>query len=344
MIVVPAERLLKLGNDIFKAQGLAPEKAEFLVETLVEATLTGHDSHGVRYFITYSDRIKENHIKIDTEPIIVQETPTTARIDGGYAPGQITAKKLTEVAVAKAKEHGVSAVGAFNCNHIGRIGYYSNWAAKQGVVAIMFVNVGGPSVSVYGGMGKSFGTNPISVGIPTGEAKPFLTDYATSVVAAGKISVATAKHAKIPLHWTRDKQGKPTDDPLAFKDGGWLLPFGEYKGYALQLVSELLGAVLTGSRVGMDPGQIPPSTNGVFMIAVDPGAFVGLDTFREGVDDVIRRVKEIEPEPGKRVMIPGEPEWESKESRLAKGVPLAEETWDGIVNLVEKLGLKIEDY
>jgi LDH2 family malate/lactate/ureidoglycolate dehydrogenase len=344
MIVVPAEKLLKLGKDIFKAQGLAPEKAEFLAETLVEANLTNHDSHGVRYFITYSERIRDGHIKVDAEPIIVQETPTTANIDGGYAPGQITAKKLTEIAVVKAKEHMVSAVGAFNCNHIGRIGYYTNWAAKQGIVALLFVNVGGPSVAVHGGMGKSFGTNPISVGIPTGEAKPFLTDYATSVVAAGKISVAKAKHAKIPLHWTRDKHGKPTDDPFAFSEGGWLLPFGEYKGYALQLVSELLGAVLTGSRVGMDPDQKPPSTNGVFMIAVDPAAFVGLDTFKDGVDDVIRRVKEIESEPGMRVMIPGEPEWESKETRLAKGVPIPEETWDGIVKVTEELGLKIEDY
>jgi LDH2 family malate/lactate/ureidoglycolate dehydrogenase len=344
MIVVPAERLLKLGIDIFKAQGLANDKAEFLVETLVEASLTNHDSHGVRYFITYSDRIKGNHIKVDAEPIIVQETPTTAHIDGRYAPGQITAKKLTEVAVAKAKENMVSAVGAFNCNHIGRIGYYTNWAAKHGVVTLLFVNVGGPSVGVYGGMGKAFGTNPVSVAIPTGEAKPFLTDFATSVVASGKLAVARAKHAKIPLHWTRDKKGKPTDDPFDMNDGGWLLPFGEYKGYALQLVSELLGAVLTGSRVGMDPDQIPPSTNGVFMIAVDPEAFVGLDTFREGVDDVISRVKEIKPEPGKRVMIPGEPEWESKEVRLADGIPIPEETWEGIVKKTEEMGLKIEDY
>ncbi len=344
MIAVPAERLIKLGIDIFKAQGIAHEKAEFITETLVEANLTNHDSHGVHYLVIYSERIKGGHIEVDAEPIIVQETPATALVDGKYAPGQIIAKRLTEIAVAKAKENMVSAVGAFNCNHIGRIGYYTNWAAKQGVIALMFVNVGGPSVSVFGGMGKSFGTNPISVGVPTGEAKPFLVDYATSVVAVGKISVATAKHAKIPLHWIRDKHGKPTDDPLAFRDGGWLLPFGEYKGYALQLVSELLGAVLTGSRVGMDPGQLPPSTNGVFMIAVDPSAFVGLGPFKEGVDDVIRRVKEIEPEPGKRVMIPGEPEWESKESRLSEGIPIPEETWDGILTLAEELGLKIEDY
>jgi len=344
MIVVPAERLLNLGKDIFKAQALANEKAEFLAETLVEGSLTGHDSHGVSYFVIYSERIKGGHIKVDAEPVIVHETPTTAYIDGKYAPGQITAKKLTQVAVAKAKEHMVSAVGAFNCNHIGRIGYYTNWAAKQGVISLFFANVGNPQVAVHGGEGRTFGTNPISVGIPTGDAKPFLTDYATSVVAAGKISVAMARHAKIPLHWTRDKHGKPTDDPFAFKDGGWLLPFGEYKGYALQLVSEMLGAVLTGSRRGMDPDQIPPSTNGIFMIAVDPSAFVGLETFREGVDDVISRVKEGKTEPGKRIMIPGEPEWETKDARLAEGIPIPEETWDKIVKFADELGLKIEDY
>ncbi|MBC8224085.1 Ldh family oxidoreductase [Candidatus Bathyarchaeota archaeon] len=344
MIVVPPERLHKLGRDIFKAQGLSHEKAEFLVETLVEANLTGHDSHGAYYFATYSERIKEGHINVNAEPVVVHETPSTAYIDGKYAPGQITAKMLTEVAVAKAKEHMVSAVGAFNCNHIGRIGYYTNWAAKQGVVALFFVNVGTPAVAVYGGVGKTFGTNPVSVGIPTGDAKPFLMDYATSVVAAGKISVARAKQAKIPLHWTRDKDGKPTDDPFAYKDGGWLLPFGEYKGYALQLVSELLGAVLTGSKVGIDPDRVPPSTNGIFMIAVDPGAFVGLETFREGVDDVIGRVKELKAEPGKRIMIPGEPEWETKDSRLAEGIPLPEETWEEIVSLAGELGLRVEDY
>jgi LDH2 family malate/lactate/ureidoglycolate dehydrogenase len=344
MIIVPAKRLLNLGKDIFKAQGLSKKKSEFLAETLVEGNLTGHDSHGVHYFVMYSERIKEGHIKVSAEPVIVHETPTTAYIDGGYAPGQVTAKKLTEVAVAKAKEHMVSAVGAFNCNHIGRIGYYTNWAAEQGIVSLFFVNVGGPSVAVFGGVGRTFGTNPISVGIPTGDSKPFLVDYATSVVAAGKISVARAKHAKIPLHWTRDKDGKPTDDPFAFREGGWLLPFGEYKGYALQLVSELLGAVLTGSRVGIDPGQIPPSTNGIFMVAVDPDAFVGLETFTEGVDDVIKRVKEVKPEPGKRIMIPGEPEWETKESRLVKGISLPEETWEGITSLAKELGLRIEDY
>jgi LDH2 family malate/lactate/ureidoglycolate dehydrogenase len=248
---------------------------------------------------------------------------------------------LIEVAVEKAKRNVISAVGAFNCNHVGRIGYYTNWAAQQGVVAMLFVNVGGPSVSVYHGLGKAFGTNPFSAAVPTGEAKPFLVDYATSVVAAGKVGVARAKEEKIPIHWARDKDGNPTEDPWALRQGGWLLPFGMHKGYCLQLLTELLGAVLTGSRTGADPNRMPPSTNGVLAIALDPGAFVGLEALKQGADEVIEYAKGFEPEPGERVLVPGEPEWESKEERLRDGIPVPENTWEQITELCDELGIDI---
>ncbi|UCD45955.1 MAG: Ldh family oxidoreductase [Candidatus Bathyarchaeota archaeon] len=342
MKLFAADKLRQLGVEIFTAQGLAREKAEFLSGTLVEANLTGHDSHGVTYFAAYSNRIKNGHIDVNAEPEIVKETTNSALIDGHYAPGQVTAKHLIEVAVEKAKENVVSAIGAFNCNHIGRLGYYTNWAAQQGVVAMLFVNVGGPSVSVYHGMGKAFGTNPFSAAVPTGEAKPFLVDYATSMVAAGKLSVARAKEEKIPLHWVKDKDGKPTDDPRATREGGWLLPFGEHKGYCLQLLTELLGAVLTGSRVGPDPDRVPPSTNGVLAIALNPDAFVGLEALKQGTDEIIDYVKNIEPEPGERVLVPGEPEWESKEQRLRDGIPIPDSTWEQITKLCEELGIDPE--
>ena len=342
MITQPADRLLKLGTEIFAAQGLALDKAEFIAETLVEANLTGHDSHGVSYYLTYSDRIRDGHIKIDAEPGITQETENTALVDGKWAPGQITAKYLIEVAVEKAREGMVSAVGAYNCNHVGRIGYYTGWAAEQGMIALMFANVGTPAVAVYGGLGEFFGTNPLSIAAPAGSASPFLTDYATSVVASGKLSVARAKHEKIPLHWARDREGNPTDDPFAVKEGGWLLPFGLYKGYCLQFVSELLGAVLTGSRTGRDPHRIPPSTNGVLAIVVNPDAFVGLDKFMQGADRLFSQAKSVEPERGSRVLIPGEPEWETKAERTRCGVPIPEETWEDIVRLARELGVEVD--
>ena len=341
MIPVSAEKLREMGESIFKANGLSPEKAEFLVDTLIEANLTGHDSHGVHYYLGYTDRIEKGSIKPDAEPVIIKESPTTAHIDGQWAQGQITARKVIQTAVEKAKKNMVSAVGAFNCNHIGRLGYYSDWASKQGIIAILFANVGNPLVSVHNGMGKIFGTNPISVSVPTEKAEPFLVDYASSVVAAGKLSVARAAHKKIPDHWASDSEGNPTDDPWALSKGGWLKPFGEYKGYGLQLVVELLGAVLTGSQSGLDPDRIPVVTNGVLAIALNPEAFIGLDKFKEETDSLLGKVKELTPLPGKRVLVPGKPELESKEKRLREGIPLPEETWTKIQELALRLGVSI---
>ena len=339
MIRVPADKITELGIEIFTKQGTSLERATFLVETLVEGNLAGHDSHGVYYYTRYSERIKQGYIKPMAEPEIVKETPGTAFIDGKWTFGQITAKKLVETAVDKAKENMVSAVGAFNCNHIGRIGYYTDWAAKQGIISTFYVNVGNPIVSLHNGLGKTFGTNPYSASVPTGGDIPFLVDYATSVVAAGKLSVASAKKAKIPKHWTRDQYGRVNDDPNILRDGGWLLPFGEYKGYGLQMVCELLGAVLTGSRVGPSGVELPPSPNGIFMMAVNPEAFIGLDEFTKNTDALLKQVKNWPALGGERVYVPGEPEKETKEKRLREGIDLPETTWGEIMALCEELGI-----
>lgn len=343
MIIRSAEILRDLGAQIFAAQGVPLDKAELIAETLVEANLTGHDSHGVSYYVTYSDRIKKGFIDVEAEPKIVKETPSSALVDGRWAPGQVTAMKVIGLTVEKAKGHAVSAVGAFNCNHIGRVGYYTNWAARHGVAALAFVNVGHPSVSVHNGLGKVFGTNPISAAFPTGEAKPFLMDYATSIVAAGKLSVARANHKKIPTNWVRDKEGNITDDPFALREGGWLLSFGEHKGYCLQFIAELLGAVMTGSRTGLDPETEPYSPNGVFAIAIDPNAFVGLEVFKKRADSLLFGVKGTKPKPEKRILIPGEPEWETKGQRLSEGIQIPDETWNQIVSLVKELGIEIDE-
>jgi LDH2 family malate/lactate/ureidoglycolate dehydrogenase len=339
MIKVQADKIKEIGIEIFKKQGVSLEHASYLVETIVEANLTGHDSHGVCYYVRYSDRIKEGSLNVEAEPVIVKETSGTALIDGNWTFGQITAKRLVEIAVKKAKENMVSAVGAYNCNHIGRIGYYTDWAAKQGIISTFYVNVGNPSVSIFNGFGKTFGTNPYSVSVPTSGDTPFLVDYATSVVSAGKLSFARAKGTKIPKHWARDKNGRESDDPNVLKEEGWLLPFGEYKGYGLQMVCELLGAVLTGSRIGLSGLSNPPSPNGIFMLAVNPDAFVGLDEFTKNTDKLLEQVKNWPALDEEQVMTPGMPEQESKKLRLKAGFKVPMTTWNEIMELCEELGI-----
>ncbi|MBM3292235.1 Ldh family oxidoreductase, partial [Candidatus Bathyarchaeota archaeon] len=193
----------------------------------------------------------------------------------------------------------------------------------------------------FHGTKRTFGTNPVSIAAPTAQ-DPFLMDYATSLAAMGKVNVARAKHLKIPTNWSRDKDGNPTDDPSDLGKGGWLMPFGEHKGYGLQVAAELLGAVLTGSRTAMEGDRGPPSPNGVFCIAINPEAFVGLEAFKEKSAEAINVIKSRPPEKGEIVLVPGDPERISKESRLSDGIPLPEDTWEQIKQLCESLGIDSE--
>jgi LDH2 family malate/lactate/ureidoglycolate dehydrogenase len=342
MITIPADQLRDLGVKLFTAQGASIERSEYLVNSLVDANLTGHDSHGAHYYIRYSERIKNGHIFKDAVPEVVKESPGSALIDGKWTFGQITAKTAVELAVKKAKENMVAGVGAFNCNHIGRLGWYTSWAAKQGIITTMYANVGHPSVSVHNGFGRTFGTNPYSASVPTSGDTPFLVDYATSVVAHGKVSVAKAAKKDIPSHWTRDKEGKVTTNSQDLDDGGWLLPIGGYKGMGLQMVSELIGAVLTGSRVGPAPYTDPPSPNGVFIMAINPEGFIGADKFKTDTASLIETVKAWPSLEGEQVLVPGMPEEISKEKRLKDGIQLPEETWEEMVALCKEHGVDLD--
>jgi LDH2 family malate/lactate/ureidoglycolate dehydrogenase len=193
-------------------------------------------------------------------------------------------------------------------------------------------------------MGKIFGTNPFSVSLPTGSDIPFLVDYATSVVAAGKLSVAISKNEKIPEYWARDKNGKKTNDPNILQNGGWLLPFGNHKGYGLQMTTELIGAVLTGSRTGPDVETIPPSSNGSLIITINPEAFVGLHQFQKNTTELLNQVKKSPAINGERVLIPGEPEKESKIIRQERGIPVPTETWKSIISLCDELEINIKSF
>lgn len=339
MVTLCPEGLKSLGTKIFTAQGSSEKDAELLSRTLVEANLTGHDSHGVHYFLHYSDRIRDGWIDPQAQPEKVEDTVSHAVIDGHWAFGQVTAMRAINLCMEKARRNIVAAVGVRRCNHIGRVGYYTQHAAKEGLISMFFVNVNHPIASVYNGLGRRFGTNPFSLSVPTKSGTPYLLDYATTVVAHGKASVARAKNEGIPKSWARDRYGRVTKDPEVLWEGGWLLPFGGHKGYALQLAMELLGGILTGSFTGFDEEVEHPSTNGLLTICLDPEGFIGLGAFKENAEEMFRYIRSTEPTDGNKILIPGEPEKLTRERLLDEGVTIPDETWTQIVRLARDLSI-----
>ena len=197
MANMTAGQLRKLGKAIFTASGASPAVAEAVANSLVENNLMGHDSHGVIRIPDYARRVKSGDIKPDAKPQVVKQTATTAVVDGGWNFGQIVARQAMQVAIDKAKDNDMGGVGVVNCNHIGRLGEYSAMAAEQGYIGLVTVNVL-PLGAPFGGKARVLGTNPLSFAVPAGNQPMSLVDFATTVVAEGKVRVARDKHEQLP--------------------------------------------------------------------------------------------------------------------------------------------------
>jgi LDH2 family malate/lactate/ureidoglycolate dehydrogenase len=340
MLTFTAAQLESAAQAIFAAVGAPADIAEHVARSLVESNLMGHDSHGVIRVPTYVQRVEQGRIRPDARPSILRETSTTAVVRGNWAFGQSAATYGAEVAIRKAREANVAACAIVECNHIGRLGEYAEMIAREGMIG-MVVTGGFASpfngVAPYGGVGRALGTNPYSFAVPAGAREPFVADFATSVVAEGKLQVARAKRSQLPPGLIVDSQGRPSTDPEDFYAGGMLLPFGGHKGYALALLADLLGSRLGGAEV---LGEAP-HTVGTFVLALRIDAFRPLAEFTGAVDTRLEEIKAVPPAPGfQEVLIPGEPEARSRALRLQEGIPIPEETWEKIVATAGKYGVQ----
>ncbi len=340
MANMTADQLRKLGKAIFEATGASSEIAAAVTNSLVENNLMGHDSHGVIRIPDYARRVKSGDIVPDAQPKTVRETPTTAVVDGGWNFGQIVARYAMQVAIDKAKESYMGGVGVINCNHIGRLGEYAAMAAEQDFIGLVTVNAL-PLGAPFGGKARVLGTNPLSFAVPAGNQPMLLVDFATTVVAEGKVRVARDKHEQLPPGYIIDKDGNPTTDPNDLYAGGMLQFFGGHKGYALAILVEVLSGALAGGYT-YEEGNLGKG-NGVFMLAVNPEGFDSAAAVQERIERLFGRIKAVPPAPGfKEVLIPGEPEMNNKKARLAEGIYVPADTWEALKKVATEFGVDAE--
>jgi LDH2 family malate/lactate/ureidoglycolate dehydrogenase len=351
MVVFQSDQWRRIGRALFKAAGATDVNAERVTEALVVASLVGHDSHGIIRFVQYVKDIEQGYLDPAAKPEIIKETETTTFVDGKWTFGQVSAETAMRKAIEKAKKHGIAISGLIRAYHIGRLGEYSEMARNDGMIAMVmssgFAGAAGSksaNVAPFGGARSAFGTNPISFGIPAGDKPGVLVDFATSVVAGGKISLARAKGVPLPEGCILDKEGKPTTNPEDFYEGGMLLAFGAHKGSGLAVVIELLGQVLTGSELCQEEsfGGGVFNKSGSSFVAIDPTIFRPFADFASATDKFIDKIKNIPPAPGfKEVLFPGEPEQRTRIQRTNEGIPLVKTSWQSLQQLAVKYGVDL---
>ena len=355
LVTIPIAPLGGFIADIFSRAGTSRAEAERIAHHLIGANLAGHDSHGVIRVPRYVQWLQDGFVVADATLEVVKDSPTHAVVDGGFGFGQTIGPLAVDLGIAKAQAAGMAVIALRNSGHIGRIGDWAERAAAAGLVSIHFVNVArGELVAPFGGVDRRFATNPMCVGAPQAGADPLILDFATSLVAEGKVLVASNGGKPLPPGALIDPDGTLSTNPETLygpiegssvrdpaQGRGALRAFGDHKGSGIAFMCEILAGCLSG---GPTSGPIPSGKrgqigNGMLSIYLDPGHF-GAERFAQAARDYALYVKAARPAvAGGEVLVPGEPEARTRAARQTDGIPLQGVTWAALAETAARLGV-----
>ncbi len=346
MPVVTEKTLFDFASSLLAAGGASADEARVVAHSLVQSNLRGHDSHGVMRIPFYVGRVKEGILKPGAEFKVDNETASVLVCDGGWGFGQVVSRELMNRLIAKAGETGIASGTLRQTAHIGRLGEYAEMAAEQNMAAIICANTHGAAqrVAPVGGKRPRLGTNPLCIGMPGGDAGPFMLDFGTSATAEGKVRVKKIANEQVPLGWILDPDGNPTTDPnqLYGDPPGTILPMGgdqAYKGFGLSFMIEMLCGALSGGFCA-HPNPPPPIGNCVFFLVIAPEKYAGFDHLKREVsqlEEYVRNVPRIDG--ANEIVLPGDPERRVLADRQANGIPLDDGNWSALLDLANELGV-----
>ena len=258
--------------------------------------------------------------------------------------GQSTAYRAMDTAMKLADQYGVGTVSVDNAFHYLWGGGYVMDAAKKGYIAYTNCTAALAEVVPFGGKFPTLGTNPHSWGFPTTEAVgyPIVIDWATSVVAMGRVQQLKREGKPLPPLAAVDKDGNPTTDP---NQAVSLLPFGAHKGYGLSLINEIVGGFIGGSlptlRNRWDQAEGDKGTCVFFFQVIHPDALNG-GAFAKGRNqkaNVKAVIEDVLGHGNERSMLPGQLEagWATK-TAAAGGLLFSKAEIDAFNELAAEAG------
>lgn len=305
---VPVAQLREKSTKALLSLGVAPEEAETVVDSLLDAEIRGVASHGMIRLPAYADRIKKGIINVRPN-IRLNRTGSVLTVDGDNGLGQVVTFSALKKCMEIADETGSACALIKNSNHFGTAGFYSRLAAEKGYIALVASNASA-NMPPFGGIQPMLGTNPFAVSFPAGRYDNFTIDIAMSAVAKGKIRIYASEGREIPIGWAMDAEGNDTTDPEKAIAGG-LLPMGGHKGYGLAMVVDMLCGVLGGAKLSYESesmfsaGAVAGTGHFIWLLRIE--SIMPIEAFTARVEDWFERIKNTPTRPGvPEILIPGE--------------------------------------
>ena len=324
---VPGAGLRAFIAAAFEAVQVSRTEAQTIAELMTQADINGSEGHGVFRLPQYIRRIKGGAVNVKPDIRVEREMAGMALVHGDNGMGHLVMKFAAEKAIEKAKTAGVAWVGARWSNHAGPASLYATMPLAHDMIGLYMAVGSANHLPPWGGLDMLLSTNPIAVAVPAGDEPAIVLDMATTVAAYGKVKTKAQRGEMMPEGWMMDRQGNPLTDPQRANEG-FLLPIGGYKGYGLALVMGLLAGNLNGAAMGKDVvdfnnDDTSETNTGHAIIAINIEAFQPLAEFKQGMDALIRDIRNSQRLPGvDHIRLPGEGTHTTRAERDKNGIPM----------------------
>jgi LDH2 family malate/lactate/ureidoglycolate dehydrogenase len=342
LVRVPVDALKDFTYRAFVAMGVPEDEARYCTRGLIESELRclPGQGQGVRRLPVYHERIKNGYIQPGAPFEIVKESIALALVDGHNGMGSAVGQKSMELAIKKAKIAGIGTVIVRNSTHFGSSAVPARLAVEQGCIGVAMTNAG-PEMAPWGAASGVVGTNPWGIAAPTGGDFPVVLDIALTTAGKGMMQWYQREEKKMPLDWALTPDGEETDDPAAAMQGA-LLGIGQYKGYGLSMLTDVMTGVLSGGGFGLVPYSNPAKQDvSHLMIAIDIEWFMPLEEFKARMDSFIIDIKSAKKRPGvEEIFVPGEIDYRREMDYRANGAKLDSVIFDQLKELAEKLQIE----
>jgi len=340
---VKASDLRRFLGKLCAKTGISGSDAACLVDGLIETSLRGVDSHGIRLMPHYLRAVASGRVNSAAKPFFKRTGPSAGVLDACHGFGIPAGLAAMDKAIAMAKATGVGAVAVKNSSHFGAAAIFTLHAARKNMIG--FACTHSDSLVFPHGGGRIFlGTNPVCFAAPCAGPNPFVLDMATSRISWNKLREHRARNAKLGSALAADRRGVACTDPHTAVG---LLPAAEYKGYGLGLVVEVLCSTLTEMLAGPQISRMFPVDGqrrrlGHFFLVIDIKRFTDVNKFRARLSALLQALRSVPPAPGvRKVQVAGDPEWHCHAERTRRGIPLSIEEIEELRGVAASLKIDI---
>lgn len=343
IVFVPVEQILVFVKKALLAVKVREDVAVYVAEGLVQTSVRGVDSHGVRLLPHYLRGVKGGRINPDPQYKFNRTSSSTGKLDADHTFGHAACMEAAKRAVELATEAGTGHIAVYNSTHFGAAAYYALEIAKHDMIGMAFTNTDA-LVKTYAGKRQFLGNNPIAFAAPCKGEEPFCLDMATSVVTFNKIRQFRETKMPAPMGAGANKDGIETTNADEIT---MLTPVGGYKGYGLSMIVEILCGLLTGMPYGphipkMFEAPMSVKRNlGQFVSAMRIDCFQDADIFKTRLKQMIDELRS-EPRLDKdvAVQVAGDPEKRLNLERNKIGIPLRLAEYQELKRVGQELGVK----